>query len=69
MISRLFVVVRRPGTAVVGVACNASDPTTTGWAYDAAAGHRLGCYIHKGGLVFFLKTSIEKKNCQLTCVF
>lgn len=34
-----------PGTAVVGVACNASDPTTTGWAFDATAGH-----ITHGGL-------------------
>ena len=34
-----------PGTVVVGVACNASDATTTCWAYDATVGH-----ITHGGL-------------------
>ena len=35
-----------PGAAgVVATACNASDPTQQGWAYDAAAGH-----ITRGGL-------------------
>ena len=28
-----------PGTVVVGVTCDASDPTQQGWAFDTAAGH------------------------------
>lgn len=39
-----------PGTAVVGVPCDAADKTQTGWAYDAAAGH-----ITHGGLCLSAK--------------
>lgn len=34
-----------PGTAIVGVPCDATDKTQQGWAFDAAAGH-----ITHGGL-------------------
>ena len=35
----LIVECMEPGTAVVGVPCNASDTTQHGWAYDATAKH------------------------------